>query len=156
MLRHLFHGLLVLTAAAGAQAGTVAPSKPSDLRTVNGSPVGSDCPGSPGLGAVDIVQNPDGTTSALVIPSKSVLIVTSVDFQDSGSAGDVKQVGLFSANTEGGNALLARCGASVGGNGVAQGSCTLPFGVAVRSGASVCYTPHTANVIVHGFIAKDK
>jgi len=138
---------------SSSRAGGVAPSKPSDLRTLVGN--NTACPGFGGnLRSVDLQSNPDGTTAALSIPKGKVFVVTSFDVQATGSAGATSEGGLFAANGTGSLADVARCGGIVGSNGFASASCTIPNGAAIKGGSTLCFIANA--VLVHGFLAKDK
>jgi hypothetical protein len=139
-----------------SSAGPLGPTKASDLRTVLGLPGSTPCPGLSTLRAVDSQQNPNGTIVPFSVPVKSVFIVTSFDVAGSGSAGSASETALIVADGIGGNSFVARCGGIVGSNGLAIGSCTTPAGVAVKGGSTLCFEPNTSNVIVRGFMAKDK
>jgi hypothetical protein len=139
-----------------SDAGTVAPSKPSDLRTLVGIfGGGTPCPGSPALRAVDRQQNPNGTTSAFSIPAGRVFVVTSFDVQAANAPGTTAEIDLFVSNGTGDASFMARCGGLAGNNGSAVAACTIPPGVAVKAGSTLCFLGANS-VTVHGFIAKDK
>ena len=142
--------------ASVAFAGPLAPTKASDLRTVYGDTNSTPCPASAGLTAVSLQQNANGTTTPFAIPAKSVFVVTSFDVTGSGTAGQVSDVVLIAADGAGSFSFLAKCGGVAGSNGIASGSCVTPIGTAVKAGATLCFLPNTATVLVRGFIAKDK
>ena len=156
--------LLILTAFAAAlclpypsSAGTVAPNKPSELRTFVGTPNTSLCPGLPSFHTVELQQNPNGTvTTGFSIPERSVFVVTSFDVTGTNPVGQTSSTALFVSDGAGATSFIARCGGIVGGDGQAFASCTIPFGVPVKRGVALCFSPATSNVIVRGFIAKDK
>ena len=151
--------LVLVTAmvlATPSHAGTLAPRKPSDLRTVLGSFATSACPGLGGARAVDQQQNPDGTTGPFSIPEKSVFVVTSLDVNGQAQTGASADTALVIPDGAGGYALLARCSGVASSSGLASTSCTLPTGVVVKHGSPLCFIPNTAGVVVRGFIAKDK
>ena len=147
---------LILCVPPSSTAGAVAPKKPSDLRTVLGLPSSVPCPGLSSLRAVDLQQNPDGTTGPFSIPVGNVFIVTSFDTEGSGAVGTGGGAALIISDGTGGSSLIARCDGVAASNGLVSGSCTLPIGVPVKGGSTLCYTPTTSNVIVRGFMAKDK
>lgn len=141
-----------------AHAGDLAPQKASDLRTITQS--GASCPGIMGSSQVlDTQRNPDGTSTAFSIPPGSVFVVTSYSFSGGGAgfAQGTEDSVYLGINTAGNPLLIAHCGATSGANTGFAGSCAIPDGVAVKSGSVLCTWPLSeVEVLVHGFIAKDK
>ena len=144
---------LALLSAAPSFAGALAPAKASDLVVAGTSNSAPDCPivGR----AFDVRFLPDGTEEPFVIPPKRVLVITSVDFNLSGSPNQTASpvVSLQTATT----VPLLQGSALTDGSGTASGTMVASPGVPVRSGPTLCiiggFTPYG---ILHGFFAKDK
>lgn len=160
--------LVPLALVVSAPAGALEPTKASQIVSLNGFTTSSPaCPGTEpanGILLVDRVGNADGSAADFVIPPKSVLVVTSVDYQvetDPGSSVGMSIFGVDPANPPSLTALgpYATTGAEIGANGVARGNFAIPNGLVIKPPANLCFQPGTgvnAAVLVHGFIAKDK
>jgi len=137
--------------AHAALAGTLAPSKPSDVVTL------SNGPGDPCVvtgAALDSRVEPDGTATEFAVPPRSVLVVTGVDFTL--STDGAANVELFVEKAPNTTPIFVT---TVTGGG---GSATIP-NVIVGSGSSLCIQAtiraggtEALLAVVHGFLAKDK
>jgi hypothetical protein len=168
-MRPIARAALALTALlAPASAGALEPTKASQIVSLNGFTSSSPaCPGTEpvsGMLLVDRVGRSDGSAADFVIPPKSVLVVTSVDYQidaDPGTPVGVALLGVDPANPPTLTALgpYATSGAVTGASGTVRGNFVIPNGLVIKPPANLCFQPGTgvnAAILVHGFLAKDK
>jgi hypothetical protein len=160
----LASAVLALPAAAGA----LEPTKASQIVSLNGLTASSPvCPGTePSLGMrlVDRIGNADGSSADFAIPPKSVLVVTSVDYQVEGLPGDATGVSLLGVDPATPPTLTAlgpyaTSGGELGASGVMRGNLVIPNGLVIKPPANLCFQSGAgvdAAILVHGFIAKDK
>lgn len=155
-MRSVFRSALAVTLCltSSAVAAPLAPSKPSEIRTVLGQT--TPCPGLPVLRAVDSQQLPNGTAIPFTIPPGKVFVVTGFDYAVVGNPGAVINVALMVSDGIAGSSFAATCGMTLGSNGFGAGSCAISTGALVKSGFNLCFSPPGANVIAHGFLTKDK
>jgi hypothetical protein len=148
---------LALLAPCAAFAAPLAPAKASDLVVVYIKDPKTTCPG--GIGKpFDTRVLPDGTEEPFVIPPKRVFVITSFAFAigSEAPAGEVAAPSVIAKTTTTSAPLLIATGTS-DSNGDAAGTFSLPNGVAVRPGPTLCMVGGTTpNGILHGFFAKDK
>ena len=149
----LFFGL-----TTAASAGTLAPSKPSqmvDLSNAAGpiKPTSCSCLALTGA-TVDIRINPDGTTTpGFTIPDGNVLVLTGMTWITSGvlSPGDASYMSLCLGGTE-----IWRDQTVSGANAYNGRSLDLP-NVVIKSGQTLCAGgPAGFATSVSGFLTKDK
>jgi hypothetical protein len=163
-MKRLVIGTLVSMAVSGgiASAAAPAPSKPSQIITLFNS--GTAC-GALGSGdtAVDHIVNSDGSSAAFTIPAGQVLIITSIDwtaFTHTANRRFDFQLGSATGNfTIGGGAVSDA-------DFIVSGTLLIPGGLVVKPGVTLCpevehsgsslFEEDSANVRVHGFLAKDK
>ena len=151
-----------LWAADAAHAGPLAPTKPTQAITVLAQTTSAVCPpGGPGK-SVDIKQNPDGSTEPFTIPPKTVFVVTRVDATLSGTPSRTLVGGLYIFGAGPAPSFVTFVPLPTDADGHATGTVTIPSGVPVKPGATLCFLPtptesvSSAAAIVHGFFAKDK
>jgi hypothetical protein len=155
-------------AALAAPSGALEPTKASQIVSLNGFTASSPtCPGTEpanGILLVDRIGNANGSAADFAIPPKSVLVVTSVDYQidtDPGTSVGLALLGVDPANPPTLTALgpYATSGTVTGASGTVRGNFVIPNGLVIEPPANLCFQPGTgvnAAVLVHGFIAKDK
>jgi hypothetical protein len=161
-MKRLVIGTLVSMAVSGGiAAAALAPSKPSQIITLFNTS-GTACGSSHGL-AVDHIVKSDGSSAAFTIPAGQVLIITSIDwtaFTNTANRRFDFQLGSATGNfTIGGGAVSDA-------DFIVSGTLLIPGGLVVKPGVTLCpevehsgsslFEEDSANVRVHGFLAKDK
>ena len=149
--RSLLVAALILVSVAAAHAGPLAPTKASQLVTVLNS--ADTCNAGSGRVLNFLVQG-DGSVGLLVIPEKSVLVVTAWEWCEgtNPSGAFVTLVidgpgGFVPVSSVLGEPLTSACSRA-----------DLGQGVRVSSAAKLCATPVGAGALVkaYGYLAKDK
>lgn len=158
---------MVFGTSVRAGAGALAPAKASDIVVGVITPSSPPCPdGSLHLYQMALQLDSDGTRRELVIPPKSVLVVTRFSYSSFKPSGP-NQFGsatLFvvepvpAAQTPVPSALD---GAISDAGGSALGSSEIPDGIVVKPPAVLCAAlpdgiGETGTIIVNGFFAKSK
>ena len=163
--------LLFLGTLAGvAFAGSLAPTRPSQVVTVQTG--GTTCSGSSN-NKLDTIVNADGSTGPFTIPAGQVFVITEAEARGDGGA-------PFGTNQHNGQVLLYRNGpgpaalisidiGTLGSAGTSRPAFSapphsFPTGVVVKAGTEICVnainlstgTLITGNAVVHGFFARDK
>jgi hypothetical protein len=122
-----------------AAAGPLAPSKPSQLVTAyGGTQDAAPCGAVAGRNRVDKIGNADGSSSALEIPAKSVLVVTHLEIAVLGATASSVDSILFAAIDPANPPTLGSLGANSSVAGLAdaagrlQASETIPDGLVVE------------------------
>jgi hypothetical protein len=140
------------------EAGILAPSRASQLVTLQTSGSPAACPGTAGRVAMDTAIAGNATTSPFSIPPNQVLVVTGVDWRVTGGpAGSTATANLVldTPSDPNGRALVWSDTAFFDASGVA-GDTAPVAGVVVESGTTLCWGA-TAGVMdllsVHGFLA---
>jgi len=157
---------LLLGRVVPARGAALAPTKPSQLVTLQpdvfiGTP---PCVGVE-LGVRRMV-NPDLTTGPLVIPDKQALVVVSGTWEKASASMPADRhatLRLFLKDGSGGQAaMLLGAGAMSDADKEVSGSFRLDPGFVVRPGQTICAVLDTAggnvavNVIAYGYLTKDK
>jgi hypothetical protein len=112
--------------------------------------------------AVTSQQKPDGSIGSFSIPVGSVFVITSWEWQTSGGVSSVATTwsSLFAVEISNGAAWVSNGNGTSDASGNAAGTTLVPSGVAIKSGATLCFRMFNNNtpgaVLVHGFMAKDK
>jgi hypothetical protein len=148
---------LALLSPLAASAAALAPARASDLVVVYTKDAKAICPGGVGR-PFDTRVLPDGTEEPFVIPPKRVFVITSFEFAigSDAPAGEVAAPTVVAKTATTSAPLLIATGTS-DSNGDAAGTVSLPNGVPVRPGLTLCMLGGTtSNGILHGFFAKDK
>jgi hypothetical protein len=150
-----------LMCAAPAAAGSLAPSKPSQLVTleaINGTAGNCATPISTWLKVTSQV-NPDGSETPLAIPTGMVLVLTGAEWSDQGTGGAADVARFLIRLQNGTQDPLAAFGSGATGTTAGGGSVSFPNGIAVKPGTDICVTS-TATVFVgatvHGYLTRDK
>lgn len=153
----IISSLLITTLAA--VAGTLGPSKPSDLVVLSASSAQGPCAAAEFH--VDTMRIAGVGAAPLEIPKKRVLVITSVGFRGTGDA-DTHYFFLLSVAGEG-PLVLGDAGFSDATGGQVVGSIVVPHGVVVMPGDELCSsiqhnnsTDRGAFVRIHGYFAKDR
>ena len=154
---------LLLLAAAPTVAGTLAPTRASDVVTLVAS---YDPPGCPqgGTGAVfDRVLTAEGEYLPITIPQKRVLVLTSIRWLAIGPANEDVSLSLRPGPETAGFTGITLAGARTDANGRASGEAKLEPGLVVRNLANLCVRVSTGsgvttpgNISAVGFFAKDR
>jgi len=146
-----------VVAASDVRAGVVAPAKPSQLVTAVRSSIAPPC-----LIGVQVDQRvlPDGSLTPFVIPDGQVFIITAYEFSKNELLPDGEQVfGQLVVVSPSSVGFVSRISAIMKGLN-AFASKEVPSGIVVSSQAKLCLDSsgdiNQANVIVHGFFAKDR
>jgi len=158
--------VLVAAAATPVLAGTLAPTKPSDVVTlVPDVSDGSDgaCNSAAQLRVDAVINTADGSLSPFTIPDKEVLVLTGGTWADTSVAANVNVFLELSLRT-GSKALNILDTPAVRSDaaGTVAGSFTLEPGIVIKPGPSLCAsliiagTSSTAFPHLTGFLAKDK
>ncbi len=147
-----------------ANAGTLAPAKPSDVVIAGGDSASDACGNLATLHQILAFRNlSNGTAGPFVIPPKQVFVLTSFDWSISqGAANRLAGVALSIVNGSGVIGVNASAGSAItDASGNASGTVSVAAGVIVKSGALLCASGignpvPTFGVTVHGFLTKDK
>jgi len=149
-----------------AGAGPLAPAKASDIVAAVVSPSSPPCPnGIANMFQVALRLDADGTRSELVIPPKSVLVVTRFSYSLSTlSPNQFRSAGLTVVEPV--PAVEVPVASAADGTitdafGVAAGSSEIPHGIVVKPPAVLCAllpncVAESGAIIVNGFLAKSK
>jgi hypothetical protein len=149
-------GLVALSLACvgNARAGSLAPSKPSQLVTLNSS--GATCTG--GESKLDTQVNGDATSAAFTIPAGMVLVLTGIDWN--GTALSAGATSVFLDLRTASAFELVSLGGAVTQNPSGQGGGTFgPLNIVVKPGTDICVGLNGGGSIFpagHGFLAKDR
>lgn len=146
--------LSVVFSASGAFAGLL-PTKASALVTALSSPTGCPISGGPVL---DVRVNADATTSAFTIPAGQVFVITGFGWKVTALTPNIVTVTTLVLVNGASFVPVLSSSAVADGAGAAAAQVTIPNGVAVKSGTSVCVAASGTFVEmdVHGYFAKDK
>ena len=133
----------------------LAPTRASSLVTlVAQSGVVTDCPDG-GYGFAQ--QAADGSFAAFTIPAKHVLVVTSIDWERTGTPAQTVTHSFSSQATGSASRIVALANVLSDANGRAGGTLVIPSGTAIEAGRTVCMdAAGLPFAVLHGYLAKDK
>jgi hypothetical protein len=143
----------VMGAAALAQAGPLAPTRPSQLVSLQASTPDPLCGGF-GRPFSTRVTSDGQFELGFVVPEKQVLVVTGVDWAVFGA--NPSATTLVSLGTNGGASFFIGS-AQADAGGTAGGAAS--FSHTIRPGTTICISTigvDSINATLHGFLAKDR
>jgi hypothetical protein len=145
--------------ATSAIAGTLAPTRPSQVVELRASGSGAVCLPMGGGIDLDLQVNSDGTVSPYVPPAGYALVITGMDWgTQNGPPNEYTPVGIRVAGPHKPAPLVFVTGAQADGTGKTWGSALVP-NVTVAPGATPCVGASGGDlnqVVVHGFHTVNK
>lgn len=155
---------MLALAAPGAIAGPLAPTRPSEVVTLYGTSTNQPtCAMGANTMKIQVRHGSDGSqTGGYVVPEGRVLVITDVAFRVNTTPPGADFEGTIVADQ--GSAPFALIpGGAIDGNSVAVGAQHFSQGPIVKGGTKLCFVERQgrpiytdSQVIVHGFIAKDR
>jgi hypothetical protein len=145
--------------ATSAIAGTLAPTRPSQVVVLRASGSGAVCLPNGGGIDLDLRVNADGTVSPYAPPPGYALVITGMDWgTQNGPANEYTPVGIRVTGGQHPAQMVFVTGAQADGAGKTWGSAVVP-NVTVAPGATPCVGSSGGQlnqVVVHGFFTVNK
>lgn len=155
MLKTIVAFMAVIGASAVAQAGALAPTKASQLVSLQASAPNPAC-GGIGSPFTNRVTSEGQVATGFAVPPKQVLVLTSIQWAVFGVDASATTFVILTANGNGSTTFFLGESQS-DANGTAGGIAS--FSHAIRPGTTICISSAGATSVsatLHGFLAKDR